>query len=101
VFVAFGAPKQEFWIERARPALGAAVAVAVGASLEFVVGRVRRAPAWMSQAGLEWLFRLGQEPRRLWRRYLLRDPQFLLVVGRGFLRPRRLRVRTADGRRGT
>lgn len=95
VLVAFGAPKQELWIERARPALGAAVAVAVGASLEFVVGRVRRAPRWMSRAGLEWLYRLAQEPRRLWRRYLVRDPQFLLVVARTFLRPRHRRVRRA------
>jgi N-acetylglucosaminyldiphosphoundecaprenol N-acetyl-beta-D-mannosaminyltransferase len=97
VFVAFGAPKQEFWIERARAALGPAVAVAVGASLEFVVGRVKRAPAWMSRAGLEWLYRLAQEPRRLWRRYLLRDPQFLLIALRTARRPRATRVRGAEG----
>ena len=96
VFVAFGAPKQEFWIERARPALGSAVAVAVGAGLEFLVGQTRRAPRWMSAAGLEWLHRLAHEPRRLWRRYLLRDPQFALIVAHTFLQPRRLRLRRAD-----
>jgi N-acetylglucosaminyldiphosphoundecaprenol N-acetyl-beta-D-mannosaminyltransferase len=96
VLVAFGAPKQELWIERARTTLGPAVAVAVGASLEFVVGRVRRAPAWMSRAGLEWAFRLAQEPRRLWRRYLLRDPRFVLVALGTARLPRHARVRPAD-----
>ena len=49
---------------------------------DFLTGRVRRAPAWMSRAGLEWLFRLGQEPRRLWRRYLVEDPAFIVIVAR-------------------
>jgi N-acetylglucosaminyldiphosphoundecaprenol N-acetyl-beta-D-mannosaminyltransferase len=98
VLVALGAPKQEFWIERARPALGPAVAVAVGAGLEFVHGHVRRAPAWVSTIGCEWIHRLAQEPRRLWRRYLLRDPQFLLIVARMLVQPRRSRVsRLAPG----
>jgi N-acetylglucosaminyldiphosphoundecaprenol N-acetyl-beta-D-mannosaminyltransferase len=93
VLVALGAPKQEFWIERAQPALGYAVAVAIGAGLDFVAGNLRRAPRWMCASGLEWLFRLAQEPRRLWRRYLVRDPQFLLVVARTLLEPRRARMR--------
>lgn len=80
LFVALGAPKQEMFITRARPEIGPAVCVGVGASLDFLAGTLRRSPAWMSRAGLEWLFRLCQEPRRLWRRYLIQDPKFVLVV---------------------
>jgi hypothetical protein len=57
------------------------VLLGVGASLDFLAGAVPRAPRWMSESGLEWLYRLGREPTRLWRRYLVRDPKFLLVVG--------------------
>ena len=80
VLVALGAPKQEIWIDQVRPALKPAVLVGVGASLDFLAGTVPRAPEWMARSGLEWLFRLGHEPRRLWRRYLIRDPKFLAIV---------------------
>jgi N-acetylglucosaminyldiphosphoundecaprenol N-acetyl-beta-D-mannosaminyltransferase len=82
VLVAFGAPKQELWIDRFRVELAPAVAIGVGGSLDIVAGRVRRAPTWMSRMGLEWLFRLAQEPRRLWRRYLIDDPKFVAIVAR-------------------
>jgi N-acetylglucosaminyldiphosphoundecaprenol N-acetyl-beta-D-mannosaminyltransferase len=82
VLVAFGAPKQELFIDAARPEVPAAVFVGVGASLDFLAGAVRRAPRWMSNCGLEWLYRLAQEPRRLWRRYLVRDPRFAAIVCR-------------------
>lgn len=82
LFVALGAPKQELFIARAAPKLGPVVALGVGASLEFLVGRVRRAPRWMSRAGLEWLYRLAQDPRRLGRRYLIDDPAFLRILWR-------------------
>jgi exopolysaccharide biosynthesis WecB/TagA/CpsF family protein len=82
VLVAFGSPKQELWIDEVRDALRPSVLVAVGAGLDFVAGVVRRAPGWMSAAGLEWLYRLAREPRRLWRRYLVRDPRFVLIVWR-------------------
>jgi N-acetylglucosaminyldiphosphoundecaprenol N-acetyl-beta-D-mannosaminyltransferase len=88
VLVALGAPKQELWIHRHRAALGPAVAVGVGATLDFLSGRVRRAPRWVSRAGLEWLWRLGREPRRLWRRYLVQDPAFAAILWRE-LRARR------------
>jgi len=88
VFVALGAPKQEIWIDQVGEALRPAVLLGVGASLDFVAGTIPRAPQWMSNAGLEWLFRLSREPRRLWRRYLLRDPKFLVVLARA-LRARR------------
>jgi N-acetylglucosaminyldiphosphoundecaprenol N-acetyl-beta-D-mannosaminyltransferase len=82
VLVAFGAPKQELWIDSARDTLKPAVLIGVGASLDFIAGTVPRAPRWMSAAGMEWLFRLLREPRRLWKRYLVRDPRFLMVLGR-------------------
>jgi N-acetylglucosaminyldiphosphoundecaprenol N-acetyl-beta-D-mannosaminyltransferase len=82
VLVALGAPKQEIWSFEHRVQLGPVVAVGVGASLDFVAGTQRRAPVWMSAHGLEWAFRLGQDPRRLAKRYLLRDPQFFEIVAR-------------------
>jgi N-acetylglucosaminyldiphosphoundecaprenol N-acetyl-beta-D-mannosaminyltransferase len=82
LLVALGAPKQELWIDRFAGELRPAVAIAVGGSLDFIAGRVKRAPPWMSRAGLEWLFRLAQEPRRMWRRYLLEDPMFAAIVVR-------------------
>jgi N-acetylglucosaminyldiphosphoundecaprenol N-acetyl-beta-D-mannosaminyltransferase len=69
LFVAFGQPKGERWIIRQIDRLGVPVSVQVGASLDFAAGRVRRAPRWMQKTGLEWAFRLGLEPRRLFGRY--------------------------------
>jgi N-acetylglucosaminyldiphosphoundecaprenol N-acetyl-beta-D-mannosaminyltransferase len=82
VLVAFGAPKQEIWIDRARDDLRPAVFFGVGASLDFLAGTIPRAPDWMARTGLEWVYRLSREPRRLWRRYLVRDPKFLVVMAR-------------------
>jgi N-acetylglucosaminyldiphosphoundecaprenol N-acetyl-beta-D-mannosaminyltransferase len=69
VFVAFGCPKAEKWIAQNYRELGTPVMIGVGATIDFLAGRVRRAPRWMGQVGVEWLFRLVQEPRRLWKRY--------------------------------
>ncbi|HKO48385.1 MAG TPA: WecB/TagA/CpsF family glycosyltransferase [Polyangiaceae bacterium] len=80
VLVALGAPKQEIWSYTRAELLKPAVLIGVGASLDFVAGIQKRAPSWMSKAGLEWLYRLGQEPRRLAARYLLRDPKFFLIL---------------------
>lgn len=88
VLVALGAPKQEIWMHEAADALRPAVLLGVGASIDFLAGTARRSPAWMSAAGLEWLYRLAREPRRLARRYLLRDPKFLGIL-LGELRARR------------
>ncbi len=85
VLVALGAPKQEVFIFEQRARLGGAVCVGVGASLDFVAGTRRRAPRWISRIGLEWLYRLLQEPRRLARRYLLRDPLFAWILTRQLL----------------
>jgi len=89
VLVALGAPKQEQWIAEAAPDLRPAVLLGVGAAVDFVAGTARRAPPWMSASGLEWLYRLAREPGRLWKRYLLRDPEFLLIVLRDLRRRRR------------
>jgi N-acetylglucosaminyldiphosphoundecaprenol N-acetyl-beta-D-mannosaminyltransferase len=89
VLVALGAPKQELWIAEAAPDLRPAVLVGVGAAVDFIAGAARRAPPWMSASGLEWLHRLAHEPGRLWKRYLLRDPEFLLIVLRDLRRRRR------------
>jgi len=99
VLVAFGAPKQELFIDAARPEAGAAVMIGIGASLDFVAGAIRRAPRWMSDRGLEWLYRLWREPRRLWRRYLLRDPKFVWTVWRSFCDQRRPETPALTGRR--
>jgi exopolysaccharide biosynthesis WecB/TagA/CpsF family protein/anti-anti-sigma factor len=69
LFVAFGCPKAEKWIAMHYRSLGVPVTIGVGATIDFLAGRVKRAPVWMQRAGLEWAFRLGQEPRRLFRRY--------------------------------
>ncbi len=91
VLVALGTPKGELFAHEAREALRPAVIIGIGASLDFIAGVAQRAPAWMSRAGLEWLYRLLHEPRRLWRRYLVRDPQFLLIFAREWWRARRTR----------
>jgi len=80
VLVALGAPKQEIWSYTRAERLKPAVLIGVGASLDFVAGVQKRAPRWMSKVGLEWLYRLAQEPRRLAARYLLRDPEFCLIL---------------------
>jgi len=94
VLAAFGAPKQELLIDKVREAIRPAVAIGVGAGFDFIAGRVRRAPAWMSDSGLEWLYRLSQEPKRLARRYLLDDPQFALILYRTMRLPLSERVLT-------
>ncbi len=88
VWVGIGAPKQEKWMARMRPRLAAPVLVGVGAAFDFHAGLVPMAPAWMQRNGLEWVFRLAQEPRRLWRRYLRYNPRFVAGVARQWLRQR-------------
>ena len=85
VWVGLGTPKQDFWMADMRPLLRAPVLVAVGAAFPFHAGKVPQAPRWMQRACLEWLYRLCAEPRRLWRRYLIGNPRFLLLVLRQIL----------------
>lgn len=82
VWVGISSPKQEYWMAKAAPLIGRGVFVGVGAAFDFHSGTVQRAPRWMQRNGLEWLHRLCSEPRRLWRRYLVLAPRF--VVGATF-----------------
>jgi len=80
VLVAKGVPSQEFWIQNNLTAEHCTLTFGVGALFDFSAGHVSRAPNWMRTARLEWLFRLVQEPGRMWRRYILGNPLFLLHV---------------------
>jgi N-acetylglucosaminyldiphosphoundecaprenol N-acetyl-beta-D-mannosaminyltransferase len=89
VWVGIGVPKQEKWMARMRERLDAPVLVGVGAAFDFHAGLIPQAPDWMQRAGLEWAFRLAQEPRRLWRRYLRYNPRFVTGFARQYARHRR------------
>jgi N-acetylglucosaminyldiphosphoundecaprenol N-acetyl-beta-D-mannosaminyltransferase len=78
VFVALGCPKQELWMARQQGQLKA-VMIGVGAAFAFHSGEVKQSPRWMMAAGLEWLYRLAVEPKRLWKRYLINNPAFVLL----------------------
>lgn len=80
VWVGLGAPKQERWMFEHRDLLDTPVLIGVGAAFDFHTGRVAQAPLWMRDHGLEWLFRLSREPKRLWRRYLIHGTQFVALV---------------------
>jgi N-acetylglucosaminyldiphosphoundecaprenol N-acetyl-beta-D-mannosaminyltransferase len=86
LLVSFGCPKQEKWIAMHHRSLGVPVAIGVGATLDFLAGRVKRAPAWMARTGTEWLFRLIQEPKRLARRYAADLVYFLPTLANQWLR---------------
>lgn len=80
VWVGLGTPKQELWMAAHRPRLDASVLIGVGAAFDIHAGLSPQAPWWMQRTGLEWAFRLGHEPRRLWRRYLYNNPRFLAAI---------------------
>jgi N-acetylglucosaminyldiphosphoundecaprenol N-acetyl-beta-D-mannosaminyltransferase len=86
VWVGLGVPRQEKWMQRMRARLDAPVLIGVGAAFDFHAGLVPQAPDWMQRSGLEWLFRLSREPRRLWRRYLRYNPRFVTGFARQYLR---------------
>jgi N-acetylglucosaminyldiphosphoundecaprenol N-acetyl-beta-D-mannosaminyltransferase len=88
VWVGTGQPKQEVWMQRMRPRLSAPLLVGVGAAFDFHAGLVPQAPRWMQRAGLEWLYRLTREPRRLWRRYARYNPMFVAAFVRQYARER-------------
>ena len=77
VWVGLGTPKQERWMAAMAPRLTAGLLIGVGAAFDFHSGRLAEAPPWIQRSGLEWFFRLTQEPRRLWRRYLYANPLFV------------------------
>jgi N-acetylglucosaminyldiphosphoundecaprenol N-acetyl-beta-D-mannosaminyltransferase len=79
-WVGLSTPKQERFMAEYLPQLDTRVMVGVGAAFDVHTGRIQDAPAWMKSAGLQWLHRLGQEPRRLWKRYLYNNPRFVLKI---------------------
>lgn len=86
LLVALGVPRQEKWIAENRSRLGCGAAIAVGGLLDFISGRIPRAPEWMRKRGLEWLFRLYQEPVGKFKRYVFGNPLFLHRVRREKIR---------------
>ena len=86
VLVALGAPRQDTWVAEHLNELGVKVAIGVGGLLDFYAGRIPRAPVWLREVGLEWLYRFWQEPRRMWRRYFVGNAVFLFRVMRERLR---------------
>jgi N-acetylglucosaminyldiphosphoundecaprenol N-acetyl-beta-D-mannosaminyltransferase len=86
LFVAFGAPKQDYWIYNHGLQLSVPVCIGVGGSFEIVGGVVPRAPLWAQNIGCEWLYRLCREPRRMWRRYLIGNLEFAAIVLRQRIR---------------
>ncbi|WP_320040572.1 WecB/TagA/CpsF family glycosyltransferase [uncultured Desulfobacter sp.] len=80
LFVGLGAPKQEKWIYRFKDCYNVPVSIGVGVSIEFMAGMVKRAPVFMQQMGLEWLWRLIMEPHKLWKRYLIDDIKFFYLI---------------------
>ncbi len=80
LWVGLGSPKQDFWMADHRDALDVPVLIGVGAAFDFLAGTKPQAPRWMQRSGLEWLFRLCCEPRRLWKRYLVGNPHFIYLL---------------------
>lgn len=87
LFVGIGCPKQEWWMYRHRDQLPL-VMLGVGAAFDFHSGKVKQAPPFLQRLGLEWLFRLAMEPRRLWKRYAKHNPRFAYLLVRQLLRTR-------------
>jgi N-acetylglucosaminyldiphosphoundecaprenol N-acetyl-beta-D-mannosaminyltransferase len=85
IWVGLSTPKQERWMADHVNRVTSPVLIGVGAAFDFHSGRKKQAPRWMQRSGLEWLFRLVTEPRRMWRRYLINNPLFVLLVMRQLL----------------
>jgi N-acetylglucosaminyldiphosphoundecaprenol N-acetyl-beta-D-mannosaminyltransferase len=88
LFVAFSSPKKEKFLNRWMPVMQVPFCMGVGGSFDIVAGKTRRAPLWMQQAGLEWFYRVLQEPRRMWKRYARTNPLFIWMVVRSLLQGR-------------
>ncbi|HYO89711.1 MAG TPA: WecB/TagA/CpsF family glycosyltransferase [Candidatus Limnocylindrales bacterium] len=84
VWVGLGSPKQDLWMALHRPHLHAPLLIGVGAAFDMIAGAKRQAPRWMQRSGLEWLYRLAQEPGRLGKRYLIYNPRFLWLALRRY-----------------
>lgn len=82
LFLGFGTPAKEYFMHRHYRALGVPFVMGVGGAFDVFAGRLARAPRWMQRSGLEWAFRLGQDPRRMWKRYLIGNPRFVWLIVR-------------------
>lgn len=89
LWVALGAPKQEIWMFEHRTRLDVPMIIGVGAAFDFLSANIKQAPKWAQNAGFEWLFRFIQEPRRLWKRYIFCNTQFLILILLDLLKTRR------------
>ncbi len=85
LFVAISSPRKEYWLADHGQDLGVPFLMGVGGALDVVAGVARRAPSWAQHVGIEWLFRVAQEPRRLWRRYLLTNSRFTVLLAKRLL----------------
>ena len=90
LWAGIGVPKQEKWMAQIRDRLEVPVMCGVGAAFDFHAGRISQAPTWMQERGLEWTYRIAQEPRRLLPRYLYFNPRFMAALGAQLVRERRL-----------
>jgi N-acetylglucosaminyldiphosphoundecaprenol N-acetyl-beta-D-mannosaminyltransferase len=97
IWVGLGVPRQEKWMARMRASIEAPVMCGVGAAFDFHAGRVSMAPPWMQKRGLEWLYRISQEPRRLLPRYVKTNPRFVFSFARQYLGERRDASPRVDG----
>lgn len=86
LFVGLGAPKQERWIYEHKDEYHVPISIGVGAAFDFISGNVQKAPRWMTNYGLEWFWRFLQEPRRLWKRYFIRDLAFIPLLAKEFIK---------------
>lgn len=80
MFVAFSSPKKEYWVHKYLNDIGIPFVMGVGGSFDIVAGETNRAPAWMQRMGMEWLYRFIQEPRRMWKRYIVGNAKFILYT---------------------
>ena len=98
LFVGMPSPFKETWCERYRQRLQVPVILGVGGSFDVLAGFIKRAPRWVQRLGLEWFWRLLMEPRKLWKRYLTTNSEFIWLAGREILARRLGRPRAAQGR---
>jgi len=85
LFVGMPSPFKEMWCERHREQLNVPVIMGVGGSFDVLAGFIKRAPRWVQSLGLEWLWRLAMEPRKLWKRYLTTNSEFIWLAGRAIV----------------
>jgi N-acetylglucosaminyldiphosphoundecaprenol N-acetyl-beta-D-mannosaminyltransferase len=86
LFIGLGAPKQEKWMFKHSPKINASVIMGVGAAFDFLAGGKKQAPLWIQSIGLEWLFRLFSEPRRLWKRYIIYNTLYIFLFTKQLLK---------------